>query len=152
MYASFFLPLPPPPHIYLLPPKQFSNILRGSQTLDTGFIVLEHDLFQQTVEMATGYILPEAIAAKLNIMPIISCLHMPLTNAYLETNDNETNPLPTAVGSMTLQKVAPTGSSAQTGSSNTGSGSRSSGATVTARLWTTAIASVVIAGTVFLLK
>ena len=62
-------------------------------TLDTGFIVLEHDLFQQTVEMATGYILPDALARvpRLNITPVVSCLNMPMSNAYVETNNNKTN-------------------------------------------------------------
>lgn len=66
--------------------------------MDTGFIVLEHDLFAQTVDLATGYILPAGLAndPKLNIKPVISCLNKPLSDAYLETNDNATNPLPTA--------------------------------------------------------
>jgi hypothetical protein len=60
-----------------------------------GFIVLEHDLFEQTVELATGYILPDALARtnpKLDIMPISQCLGLPLTDAYVETNDNKTHP------------------------------------------------------------
>lgn len=53
-------------------------------TLSTGFIVLAHDLYQQSVDLAVGYILPDAIAStnpKFNIMSIIDCLHMPLANA-----------------------------------------------------------------------
>ena len=67
-------------------------------TLNTGFIVLEHDLFEQTVDLATGYILPAALAytPKLDIKPVISCLNKPMGDAYLETNDNSSNPLPTA--------------------------------------------------------
>ena len=70
----------------------------NATTLDTGFIVLEHDLFAQTVDLATGYILPAALASNpaLNITPVISCLNKPMADAYLETNDNATNPLPTA--------------------------------------------------------
>jgi len=66
-------------------------------TMDTGFIVLEHDLFQQSVEVATGYILPDALARnspKLTLQPVITCLGQPLANAYIETNDNKTNPPP----------------------------------------------------------
>ena len=65
-------------------------------TLNTGFIVLEHDLFQQSVEIATGYILPDALARtpKLTLQPVITCLNQPLANAYIETNDNSTNPPP----------------------------------------------------------
>ena len=63
-------------------------------TLDTGFIVLEHDLFQQTVQLACGYILPDALARvpKLNITPVITCLNLPMSDAYIETNNNVTHP------------------------------------------------------------
>ena len=56
--------------------------------------MLEHDLFVQQVEVGTGYILPAALAfqPKLTIEPIITCLNKPLQDAYLETNDNSTNP------------------------------------------------------------
>lgn len=69
-------------------------------SLNTGFIVLEHDLFQQSVEIATGYILPDALARtpKLTLQPVISCLSLPLSDAYIETNDNKTNPPPATLG------------------------------------------------------
>lgn len=74
----------------------WENIVSNALTIDTGFIVLEHDLFQQTVEVATGYILPDALARKpaFNITPVINCLNRPLSEAYAETNDNKSNPLP----------------------------------------------------------
>jgi hypothetical protein len=56
----------------------------ASSAIDTGFISLQHDIFLQTVEMATGYILPDAIASKLDIKPIISCLHKNSDDAYAE--------------------------------------------------------------------
>ena len=61
---------------------------------NSGFIVLEHDLFEQSVEIATGYILPDALAHKppFTIQPIIECLHLPLSDAYIETNNNQSNP------------------------------------------------------------
>ena len=61
-----------------------------------GFIVLQHDLFEQTVEAATGYILPDALAhvPAFNITPVVNCLGMPMANAYIETNDNKSNPPP----------------------------------------------------------
>ena len=40
---------------------------------DSGFIVLEHDLFQQTVEVATGYILPDALSRSLTCTPVSKC-------------------------------------------------------------------------------
>ena len=74
----------------------WENIMSNAMTINTGFIVLEHDLFQQTVEVATGYILPDALARKpaFNITPVISCMNRALSEAYVETNDNKTNPLP----------------------------------------------------------
>jgi hypothetical protein len=61
--------------------------------LSTGFIVLEHDLFEQTVDLATGYILPDALAHQpaFKIEPVITCLGKPLADAYIETNDNSSN-------------------------------------------------------------
>lgn len=74
----------------------WQQIMGNSTKIDTGFIVLEHDLFEQTVDVATGYILPQALAhtPKYNMTPIIECLNQPLANAYLETNDNASHTLP----------------------------------------------------------
>jgi hypothetical protein len=74
----------------------WENIITNALSMNNGFIVLEHDLFQQTVEVATGYILPDALARQpaFNITPVISCLNHPMNEAYVETNDNTTNPLP----------------------------------------------------------
>ena len=62
--------------------------------MNNGFIVLEHDLFEQTVEVATGYILPDALAHNppFTIEPVISCMKKDLAEAYIETNNNGTNP------------------------------------------------------------
>lgn len=76
--------------------------------MDTGFIVLEHDLFQQSVEVATGYILPDALAHQpaFNIEPVVKCLNLSPGDAYLETNENSTNPLPIGMPpSPSLQRV-----------------------------------------------
>jgi hypothetical protein len=74
--------------------ENWERILGNITGRDTGFIVLEHDLFQQSVQVATGYILPDALAHNppFTIQPVISCIDMPLANAYIETNDNVTNP------------------------------------------------------------
>ena len=76
----------------------WENIITAAENMNDGFIVLEHDLFQQTVEVATGYILPDALAHQpaFNITPVITCLDMPMGDAYIETNDNSSNPLPLA--------------------------------------------------------
>jgi hypothetical protein len=77
-------------------------IVGNASTLGTGFIVLEHDLFEQSVDIATGYILPDAMAhqPKFNIKPVINCLNKPMEDAYVETNHNGTVSLPTASGEL----------------------------------------------------
>lgn len=73
-------------------------------TINTGFIVLEHDLFLESVQVATGYILPDAIAHRppFSIKPVVSCRNLALSDAYIETNNNETHPpaLKAAVSGM----------------------------------------------------
>ncbi|KAF9793235.1 carbohydrate esterase family 4 protein [Thelephora terrestris] len=57
--------------------QNWEYIMGNASVLNTGFIVLEHDLFQQSVEIATGYILPDALARtpKLTLQPVITCLN-----------------------------------------------------------------------------
>ncbi|PSR80727.1 hypothetical protein PHLCEN_2v6643 [Hermanssonia centrifuga] len=112
--------------------QNWEEIIGNATQIDTGFIVLEHDLFAQTVDIATGYILPAALANKpsFNIKPVISCLNKPLSDAYLETNDNSSNPLPSGTNAApgTFTSGAP-GSSEATGSaSNNGSSTKNNGA------------------------
>jgi hypothetical protein len=80
----------------------WEGIMEHVDSMQNGFIVLEHDLFQQSVEVATGYILPDALARKpaLNITTVVACLNMPPGNAYIETNNNQTNPLPLSCASV----------------------------------------------------
>jgi hypothetical protein len=40
----------------------FKNITQQAAQLDTGFIVLEHDLYQETVDLSVGYFLPAALS------------------------------------------------------------------------------------------
>ncbi|KAK1232064.1 chitin deacetylase [Marasmius sp. AFHP31] len=95
--------------------NNWNAILGNASTMNNGFIVLQHDLFQETVDIATGYILPDAMKKGLTIQPVVSCLNKPLNDAYLQTNDNKTNPLPlTASGVATLSSGAP-GSAQATG-------------------------------------
>ncbi|PPQ72315.1 hypothetical protein CVT26_007272 [Gymnopilus dilepis] len=72
----------------------FESILGNATTLDTGFIVLQHDLFEITVDLAIGYTLPAALNhdPKFNLMAIGQCQHFPAGNLYLETNQNTTFP------------------------------------------------------------
>ena len=94
----------------------WQNILGNVTSIDHGFIVLEHDLFQQSVEVATGYILPDAIArGDFKIMPVTTCLNKPMWDSYIETNDNTTNPPALSHDSVvTLTSGAP-GSAQATG-------------------------------------
>ncbi|KAI0724252.1 hypothetical protein C8T65DRAFT_625888 [Cerioporus squamosus] len=75
--------------------NNWHSIVGNATQINTGFIVLEHDLFQQTVDIAMDYILPDALAHQppFKIEPIVSCLGLPLSDAYLETNDNKSNPV-----------------------------------------------------------
>lgn len=106
----------------------FETILDEASSMDTGFIVLEHDLWQQTVDVAVGYILPNALARKeFSLKSIIYCLHKPLEDAYIETNNNVTNP--TSFGATTLTPgqtgalTVVSGGSSSTSMSKGGSGS-----------------------------
>jgi len=115
------------------PSKVLQNwdfIKGNATTMDTGFILLEHDLFQQSVDIATGYILPDALATspKFNIVPVINCLNKPMEDAYVETNDNSTNPI-SGGGAPALSSGAP-GSAQATGGGSGSSGSGGSGAGV----------------------
>ncbi|KAG8795336.1 chitin deacetylase [Ceratobasidium sp. 428] len=103
--------------------NSFDKILDTASSLNTGFIVLAHDLYQQTVDLAVGYVLPDAQARKFNLMSIIDCLKKPLSEAYIETSSNSSSPHST--GTMT---TGPSGTSSGSGSSPTGgSGNGGSG-------------------------
>jgi len=115
--------------------EDWDTILSTAITeLTTGFIVLSHDLYQQTVELAVGYLLPDALARRnpqFNLMPIITCQHKPLGDAYVETNNNATNPFSgnqnpltgtAAVTGTTVNAPSTTGTSTST---STGSSSKS---------------------------
>ncbi|EJT98584.1 glycoside hydrolase/deacetylase [Dacryopinax primogenitus] len=118
--------------------ETFDEIMNQyAPNLDTGFIVLEHDLWPQTVDIAVGYVLPNALAQKkYQMMPIISCLGRPLEDAYVETNNNGTNPpaeaglttLPAGwTSTLTAEGEVPTGSLPGKGAQVSGAGRRASG-------------------------
>jgi peptidoglycan/xylan/chitin deacetylase (PgdA/CDA1 family) len=68
----------------------WKNIIGNASTINTGFIVLEHDLFPQCVEIATGYILPDALAHQpaFDIKPVITCHNKAMNEAYIELSAN----------------------------------------------------------------
>ncbi|KAJ7456602.1 hypothetical protein FB451DRAFT_1353908 [Mycena latifolia] len=109
--------------------QNWDFIEANASTIPTGFILLEHDLFQQSVDIATGYILPDALAHQppFKIEPVIACLNKPLNDAYIELNDNATNPpAQSASGSAALSSGAP-GSAQETGSAGSGNSGVSTG-------------------------
>ena len=72
----------------------FRTILNNATSMDTGFIVLQHDLYEASVDLAVGYTLPYAIDfdPKLTFEPIGQCVKKPTADMYLESNTNTTFP------------------------------------------------------------
>jgi len=72
----------------------FQTILNNATQLDTGFIVLQHDLFEITVDLAVGYTLNSALthSPSLTLEPIGKCMKIPTADLYMETTTNQTFP------------------------------------------------------------
>ncbi|KJA28096.1 carbohydrate esterase family 4 protein [Hypholoma sublateritium FD-334 SS-4] len=72
----------------------FKTILSNGTALDTGFISLQHDLFEITVDIAVGYTIDLALThePKFNLQSIGECLNYPAGNLYRETTANATFP------------------------------------------------------------
>ncbi|KAI9464215.1 carbohydrate esterase family 4 protein [Boletus coccyginus] len=72
----------------------FQAILNNATTLNNGFIVLEHDLYAQTVDLAIGYTLPAAQSFNppITFDSVGHCNAIPATNLYRESNKNKTFP------------------------------------------------------------
>ncbi|WVQ81267.1 hypothetical protein IAT38_003390 [Cryptococcus sp. DSM 104549] len=70
----------------------FEKILNEyAPKLDTGFIVLAHDIYQQTVDLAVGYVLPQIIAnGTYQLKSVVNCLGKDISEAYIETSSNQT--------------------------------------------------------------
>ncbi|CDO70236.1 Carbohydrate Esterase Family 4 protein [Trametes cinnabarina] len=105
--------------------NNWEAIIGNATTIDHGFIVLEHDLFQQSVDIAVDYILPDALAHQppFKIEPIVSCLNKPLRDAYIETNDNSSNPIgANATGSASSAEASGNSSGASANGKNSAMG------------------------------
>ncbi|KAH9975722.1 hypothetical protein BGW80DRAFT_1168897 [Lactifluus volemus] len=72
----------------------FEAILGNASTLPTGFIVLQHDLYEVTVDLAVGYTLNAALTHNppFSLKPIGNCSDIPTTDLYAESNKNTTFP------------------------------------------------------------
>lgn len=70
--------------------NNFNSFLDNAiQTLPHGFIVLAHDLYQQSVDLAVDYVLPKVInAGQLKMKTIASCLGQSLEDSYIETAED----------------------------------------------------------------
>lgn len=114
---------------------KFEGILSDIPTLDTGYIVLQHDLYEQSTELAVEVILPIAldIEPTQSLMPIITCLKQPLANAYIETNSNSSDSGASSTGTSSVSSQSRTStasrSSGTSGSASTGSSGSSSTST-----------------------
>ena len=71
---------------------RFETILDTAEQLDTGFIVLQHDLYQSTVDLAVGYVLPMALneSSPYTLKSLSQCLGWDESEAYIETSSNDT--------------------------------------------------------------
>ncbi|KAH9487079.1 Chitin deacetylase [Psilocybe cubensis] len=118
--------------------QNWENIIGNATTRNSGFIVLEHDLFEQSVEVATGYILPDALGHKnppFKIQPVIHCLNKDMTDAYIETNNNKTNP-PAFQAAVSAGIVTVTGTAA--GAKSTGKSAAVTSKSTAGSLWSLA--------------
>ncbi|KAL0953727.1 hypothetical protein HGRIS_004918 [Hohenbuehelia grisea] len=78
----------------------FQSIFGNATSLNTGFIVLQHDLYEITVDLAIGYTLNAAQthSPALKMLPIGQCMKMPTENLYIESNTNNTFPSHASTG------------------------------------------------------
>ncbi|KAG5647489.1 hypothetical protein DXG03_009425 [Asterophora parasitica] len=72
----------------------FQRILTNATAIDSGFIVLQHDLYELTVDLAIGYTLNAALNhnPSFKLLPIGQCSKIPTSNLYFESNQNHTFP------------------------------------------------------------
>lgn len=96
--------------------SNFQTIIQSTASLESGFILLEHDLKEEAVDLAVDKILPEAVAysPKLTMEPIITCLGLQMADSYVETAVNGTAPagVSSAAGSSAASSVGSSASSA----------------------------------------
>ncbi|OAX43962.1 hypothetical protein K503DRAFT_707420 [Rhizopogon vinicolor AM-OR11-026] len=100
----------------------FESILSNATLLNTGFVVLEHDLYAQTVDLAIGYTLPAAMnfTPKLTLDSIGHCNNIPSTNLYRESNLNTSFPYANSTSGDSSVPSGSGGSSSSSSSSSTG--------------------------------
>lgn len=124
--------------------NKFLDIIGNASTLDTGFIVLEHDLYQQSTSLAVDYVLPYALQQpNLKLEAIYQCLGQSLEDVYIETAQNNTaSAVPSTVD---RGSVATAGVPAAGGSSRNSSSSNTSGTGAASQLAAAPLLSAVVA-------
>jgi len=72
----------------------FQDIMKNASNIPTGFITLQHDLFESEVDLSVGYTLDAALKhdPKFAMQPVGQCVKMSKSNLYRETNTNTTFP------------------------------------------------------------
>ncbi|ADV23067.1 chitin deacetylase, putative [Cryptococcus gattii WM276] len=111
--------------------ETFEKILKDyAPKLNTGFITLEHDLYQQSVDLAVGYILPQVIAnGTYQLKSIINCLGKDISEAYIETSSNQTTTQITSAsgGSTYFQPIVGTATGSEVSAPSEATGSTAAG-------------------------
>ncbi|KAK0189047.1 carbohydrate esterase family 4 protein [Armillaria mellea] len=103
--------------------QEFDNILGNASIIDTGIIVLEHDLYELTVDLAIGYNLETAQNHNpaFTLKPIGECYGIPTTDLYRETNTNTSFPFPNTTVDINGDGTVDSGSNGTSSATSTGS-------------------------------
>ncbi|KAI0091471.1 hypothetical protein BDY19DRAFT_885530 [Irpex rosettiformis] len=111
----------------------FQSILGNASLLDTGFIVLQHDLFEITVDLAVGYTINAALTHNppFTLKPVGECNGIAMRDMYMETTTNQTY-LDQRKAAQAGQSSNSTSSNSTTGSGNTSTSGKSAGFAVSA--------------------
>ena len=96
--------------------QAFYTTLNRSQNLNSGFVVLQHDIYAESVDIAIGATIPDNLARNppFKMESVQVCQGEPIGNAYVETTVEE---LPKASNSTSNTKSS-TATSTSTGSPN----------------------------------
>lgn len=122
----------------------FEQLLGNASQIDTGFIVLQHDLFEITVDLAMGYTLNAAQTHNppFTLKPIGQCSNIPTTDMYQETTTNATYLASRKAAlshvngtSSSNSSTSSTASTSAEGSVKTGAAARAYGVPVVAALF-----------------
>jgi hypothetical protein len=97
----------------------FNTTLAKSQNLSTGFIVLQHDIYTESVDLAIGTTIPNALAHNppFKIEPVQVCQGDPIGSAYVETTQESLPKTSLSNSNQTVQSGTTTGANSpnQTG-------------------------------------